>query len=98
MSCSQNCYNKNCNRFNGTCLSACTNQFYGEKCDKGVIGLYTLSKSIPKAIQHLPKGIAFKKNIIVRRKKCRYIAFIINSNFIIDTLFVRLKIKNDLMV
>uniref|UniRef100_A0A8W8NR49 Uncharacterized protein n=1 Tax=Magallana gigas TaxID=29159 RepID=A0A8W8NR49_MAGGI len=32
--CSQTCYNKNCDRFNGTCLSACTNQFYGEKCDK----------------------------------------------------------------
>lgn len=46
-------------RFNGTCLSACTNQFYGEKCDKGIIGLYPLCKSIPTAIQHLPKGIAF---------------------------------------
>lgn len=32
--CSQKCYNNNCDRFNGTCLSACTNQFYGEKCDK----------------------------------------------------------------
>lgn len=57
--CSQTCYNKNCDRFNGTCLSACTNQFYGEKCDKGIIGLYPLCKSIPTAIQHLPKGIAF---------------------------------------
>lgn len=40
-------------------VNACTNQFYGEKCDKGINGLYPLCKSIPTAIQHLPKGIAF---------------------------------------
>lgn len=90
----KNCYNKNCDRFNGTCLSACTNQFYGEKCDKGIIVPYPLCKIIPTAIQRLPKGRCFYKSIIAR-KKCRYIAFIINSNLIMDTSFVRLKIEDD---
>lgn len=32
--CSQHCYNRNCDRFNGSCLTGCTDGFYGERCDK----------------------------------------------------------------
>lgn len=33
--CSQHCYNRNCDRYNGSCLTGCTDGFYGERCDKG---------------------------------------------------------------
>lgn len=33
--CSQHCYNKNCDRFNGSCLTGCMDGFYGKRCDKG---------------------------------------------------------------
>lgn len=34
-SCSQHCYNRNCDRYNGSCLTGCTGGFYGERCEKG---------------------------------------------------------------
>lgn len=34
-SCSEHCYNTNCDRFNGSCLVGCTDGFYGELCEKG---------------------------------------------------------------
>ncbi|XP_078327612.1 uncharacterized protein LOC111113457 [Crassostrea virginica] len=34
--CSPYCFDRNCDRFNGTCLTGCTDNFYGEKCDKDV--------------------------------------------------------------
>lgn len=33
--CSQHCYNKECDRFNGTCLTGCTHGFHRQKCNKG---------------------------------------------------------------
>lgn len=33
--CSQHCYDKNCDKFNGSCMTGCTDGFYGEQCDKG---------------------------------------------------------------
>lgn len=33
--CSPYCFDRKCDRFNGTCLTGCTDNFYGEKCDKG---------------------------------------------------------------
>lgn len=33
--CSQHCYIKNCDRFNGSCLTGCTDGFYDEWCEKG---------------------------------------------------------------
>lgn len=33
--CSQHCYNKECDRFNGTCLTGCTHEFHEQKCNKG---------------------------------------------------------------
>lgn len=32
--CSQHCYNKECDRFNGTCFTGCTHGFHGQKCNK----------------------------------------------------------------
>lgn len=34
--CSQHCYNKECDRFNGTCLTGCTHGFHGQKCNKDI--------------------------------------------------------------
>lgn len=33
--CSPHCSQQKCHRFNGTCLTNCTDGFYGEKCDIG---------------------------------------------------------------
>lgn len=33
--CSQHCYNRNCDRYNGSCLTGCTGGFYGEQCEQG---------------------------------------------------------------
>lgn len=38
-SCSKHCYNKNCDRFNGSCLVGCTDGFYGERCEKDIQAL-----------------------------------------------------------
>lgn len=62
--CSQHCYNKNCDRFNGTCLSGCINQFYGEKCDNGIIVLlYNIryAKIYQQLYNIVRNGVAFIK-------------------------------------
>lgn len=37
--CSQHCYVKNCDRFNGICLTGYTDGFNGKLCDKGKLEL-----------------------------------------------------------
>lgn len=33
--CSQHCYNRNFDRYNGSCLTGCTGGFYGKRCELG---------------------------------------------------------------
>lgn len=66
--CSKHCYNKHCEKFNGTCLTGCINQFYVDKCDKGIIVPYLLCKICQQLYNIVRNGIAFIKDIIARKK------------------------------
>lgn len=63
--CSKHCYNKHCEKFNGTCLTGCINQFYVDKCDKGIIVPYLLCKICQ---QHRPKWHCFYKRYYSKEK------------------------------
>ena len=37
--CSPLCINQTCDRFNGTCLTSCTDKSYGDKCIAGTLNI-----------------------------------------------------------